>query len=199
MMTMKITNADVIKTGEQELIDAITADLDWGIIEEIFRKEHKLGIEEEIEYKKGDIVAYNNQIAYRLEFEVKVNLAVLLNREGEYISISISGDEDETEDAPSERSVDVEDENEDNAMDTSSETIQKNDTSSDDNLDPELQNDDKEKGEDAFKEALDELDSMDAEEDEALSQEDRSDDETADKISQLASRVGKLMKKEKKG
>ena len=94
---MKITNAEVIKIGEQDLIDAITADLDWGAIEDIFLKEHNIGIEEDIEYKKGDIVAFNNQIAYKLEFEVKVNLSVLLNRDGEYISVSISGDKDKTE------------------------------------------------------------------------------------------------------
>lgn len=87
---MKITDSEIIKNGEQELIDAITADLDWGAIEEIFLKEHNLGIEEDIEYKSGDIVAVNNQIAYKLEFEVKVNLSVLLNRNGEYLSVSIS-------------------------------------------------------------------------------------------------------------
>jgi hypothetical protein len=88
---MKITNAEVIKNGERELIDAITADLDWGAIEDIFLKEHNLGIEEDIEYKKGDIIAFNDQIAYKLEFDVKVNLSVLLDREGEYISVNISG------------------------------------------------------------------------------------------------------------
>ena len=69
---MKITNSDIIQSGEQELIDAITADLDWGAIEDIFMKEHNLGIEEDIEYKRGDIVAHNDQIAYKLEFEVKI-------------------------------------------------------------------------------------------------------------------------------
>ena len=88
---MKITNSEVIKNGEQDLIDAITADLDWGAIEDIFLKEHNLRIEEDIEYKKGDIIAFNDQIAYKLEFEVKVNLSVLLDREGEYISVNISG------------------------------------------------------------------------------------------------------------
>jgi hypothetical protein len=86
---MKITDAEIIKNGEQELIDAITADLDWGAIEEIFLKEHNLGIEEDIEYKSGDIIAFDNQIAYKLEFEVKVHLSVLLNRNGEYLSINI--------------------------------------------------------------------------------------------------------------
>lgn len=88
---MKITNAEVIKSGEKDLIDSITADLDWGAIEDIFLTEHNLGIDEDIEYKSGDIVAYENQVAYKLEFAVKVNLSVLINREGEYLSVNISG------------------------------------------------------------------------------------------------------------
>jgi hypothetical protein len=88
---MKITNAEVIKSGEKDLIDSITADLDWGAIEDVFLTEHNLGIDEDIEYKSGDIVAYENQVAYKLEFAVKVNLSVLINREGEYLSVNISG------------------------------------------------------------------------------------------------------------
>jgi hypothetical protein len=87
---MKITNAEVIKSGEKDLIDSITADLDWRAIEDIFLTEHNLGIDEDIEYKKGDIIAYENQVAYKLEFTVKVNLSVLINRNGEYISVNIS-------------------------------------------------------------------------------------------------------------
>jgi hypothetical protein len=86
---MKITNSEIIKNGEQELMDAITADLDWGAIEKIIMKEHNLRIEEDIEYKSGDIVAVNNQIAYKLSFEVKVNLSVLLDRNGDYLSVNI--------------------------------------------------------------------------------------------------------------
>jgi hypothetical protein len=92
---MKITNSDVIKSGEKDLIDSITADLDWGAIEKVFLTEHNLGIDEDIEYKKGDIIAYNNQVAYKLEFTVKVNLSVLINREGEYLSVKISEKMDE--------------------------------------------------------------------------------------------------------
>ena len=87
---MKITNAEVIKSGEKDLIDSITADLDWGAIENIFLTEHNLGIDEDIEYKRGDIIAFNNQVAYKLEFAVKVNLSVLINRDGEYLSVKIS-------------------------------------------------------------------------------------------------------------
>ncbi|MEE8430106.1 MAG: hypothetical protein V3S16_02550 [Candidatus Desulfatibia sp.] len=89
---MKITNYEVIKSGEQELIDAITADLDWESIEDIFSQEHKLKIEDNVEYKKGDIVVYNGQIAYKLEFEVNIVLSVLLDREGNYLAVTSSGD-----------------------------------------------------------------------------------------------------------
>lgn len=99
---MKITEYDVIKSGEQELIDAITADLDWGTIDKIFSKEHNLKIDENVEYRNGDIVVHNDQIAYKLEFDVNVILSVLLDREGNYISVTSSGDlnnlEDKTED-----------------------------------------------------------------------------------------------------
>lgn len=98
---MKITKAEVIQSGERDLIDAITADLDWAAIEEIIMKEHNLEIEEDIAYKSGDIVARNNQIAYKLEFEIKAHLSVLLDRNGEYVSVELFGDKNRT--GPGER------------------------------------------------------------------------------------------------
>lgn len=94
---MKITASEVIQNGEQELFDGITAELDWSAIEEIFKKEHNLAIEEDVAYKRGDIVVRDGEIAYRLEFEVKVALSILLNREGNYMSVSISGIPDGTD------------------------------------------------------------------------------------------------------
>lgn len=89
---MKITSLDVIKNSERDLMDAITADLDWGAVEKIFRERHNLGLEEDIEYKKGDIVVHGDQVAYRLDFVAKVTLSVLLDRNGDYLSINISGE-----------------------------------------------------------------------------------------------------------
>jgi len=91
---MKITDPAVIKGGESELIDAITADMDWGAIGKVFLEKHKLGIDDDVEYKKGDIVVHENQIAYRLDFDVKVNLSILLDREGNYLSLASDLDPD---------------------------------------------------------------------------------------------------------
>ncbi len=84
---MKITDQDIIKNGEKELIDAITGDLDWTAIEQVFKDKYNLGLQEDVEYKQGDIIVYNNQIAYRLDFDVKVTLSVLFDRKGEYLEV----------------------------------------------------------------------------------------------------------------
>jgi len=49
-------------------------------------------------YKKGDIVVFEGQIAYQLQFDVNVVLSVLLDREGNYIAVKSSGDLDAPQD-----------------------------------------------------------------------------------------------------
>ena len=89
---MKITDSESIKDGELELIDALTGDLDWGVIEQILKDKHKLGLHDEVVYNSGDLVVHNDNIAYRLDFDVKVKLSVLINRDGECLSLSTSSD-----------------------------------------------------------------------------------------------------------
>ncbi len=131
---MKITNSDVIKSGENELIDAISADIDWGVIEGVFGKEHKLGIEEDVEYKKGDIVVHNGQVAYELEFEVRVTLTVILDREGKYLAVKSSADigENESEEALSDGLDDgeIEELTEDDLLDIDLEEISSDESES---------------------------------------------------------------------
>ncbi|MGB5158689.1 hypothetical protein [Desulfobacterium sp. N47] len=93
---MKIIDKEVIKNGEQDLIDSINGDLDWGTVEEIFRQQHRMNIGDDIEYKQGDIVVYNDQVAYRLEFDVKVNFTVLLDRQGNCLLVKTPECEEES-------------------------------------------------------------------------------------------------------
>ncbi|MBT8350989.1 MAG: hypothetical protein KJO26_07125 [Deltaproteobacteria bacterium] len=83
---MKITNDEVIKTGEQELIDSINGELDWEVMEDIFMNQHQLEIGEDVEYRSGDLIVHDNQVAYQLEFEVKVKLSILVDRGGNYLA-----------------------------------------------------------------------------------------------------------------
>ena len=92
MTKFKITDSEVIKSGERELLDIIIGDLDWEAIEKIVKERHQLRIQDDVEFKQGDIVVYNNTVAYKLDFDVKVTLTLLFDRDGNYLSFSTSGD-----------------------------------------------------------------------------------------------------------
>lgn len=94
---MKITNSDIIKSGERELIDSIIGDLDWDAIEEIVKNRHKLKIQDDVEYRQGDIIVHNNQVAYKLDFDVKMTLSVVFDRDGNYLSLVTSDEANDTE------------------------------------------------------------------------------------------------------
>ncbi|MEA1969103.1 MAG: hypothetical protein U9N77_12905 [Thermodesulfobacteriota bacterium] len=97
---MKITNSNTIRSSEQELIDAINAELDWEAIEQMLFEKHKFALQDEVDYKNGDLVVYNDKIAYQFDFDIKVSLSVTFGRDGECLEISTSGDiESEVEDS----------------------------------------------------------------------------------------------------
>ncbi|NOX34542.1 MAG: hypothetical protein GXP56_12565 [Deltaproteobacteria bacterium] len=95
---MKLTNPDTIQESEKEFIDTINAELDWEAIEKMLLEKHSFTLQEEIDYKDGDLVVYNNNIAYKFNFEIKVPLSVIFNREGECLEISTIRDDFEEED-----------------------------------------------------------------------------------------------------
>lgn len=85
---MKITDSDIIRAGERELIDTIIGDLDWEVIEKVFKEKHRLRIQDDVEYRQGDIVVHNDEVAYKLDFDVKLTLSILLDRSGNYLSFT---------------------------------------------------------------------------------------------------------------
>ncbi len=85
---MKISNPDTIEESEKEFIDMINAELDWDVIETLLLEKHNFTLEEEIEYKNGDIIIHDNSIAYKFDFSVKVPLSIVFNRNGEFLEFS---------------------------------------------------------------------------------------------------------------
>lgn len=92
---MKLTNPESIQESEKEFIDTINAELDWDTIEQMLLDKHNFTVQDDIEYKDGNLIVHNNEIAYKFEFEIKVPLSVIFNRNGECLSMSTArGDED---------------------------------------------------------------------------------------------------------
>lgn len=97
---MKITDSENIKSGERELIDVITGDLDWNAIEQLLKEKHNIGLQDDVEYKEGDIVVYDNQIAYKLNFDVKITLSVVFDRKGNCLKLTAAGEQEDADNMP---------------------------------------------------------------------------------------------------
>ncbi|PIE62460.1 MAG: hypothetical protein CSA25_05050 [Desulfobacter postgatei] len=94
---MKLTNPESIQESEKEFIDTINAELDWDVIEQMLLDKHNFEVQDDIEYKDGNLIVYNNEIAYKFDFEIKVPLSVIFNRSGECLSMSTRRTSDRSE------------------------------------------------------------------------------------------------------
>jgi len=147
MAKLKITDSEVIRSGEKELLDIIIGDLDWEAIEKIVKEKHQLRIQDDVEFRQGDIVVYDNTVAYKLDFDIKVTLTVLFDRDGNYLSFSTSGDFTKDAVMPDLEEVESEPESEMESSDTDEmiaaqdqdddESIQEEPAQIDDSPDPE--------------------------------------------------------------
>jgi len=92
---MKFINSENIKENEKKFIETINAALDWEAIGKMLMEKHNFTLQEKIECENGDLVVCNDMIAYKFDFEIKVPLSVMVNRQGECLDILTAGKEDE--------------------------------------------------------------------------------------------------------
>lgn len=79
---MKITDPQVIKNGEKNLIAAVQKNLDLETVKQILKD--RMG-ETAFLSKGGQIVVHDNQIAFRLDFDLKLSGSLVFDRLGNYI------------------------------------------------------------------------------------------------------------------
>jgi hypothetical protein len=89
---MKITDPDVIKNGEKDLIEAVTDDLDLDAVKDILQERMAAAA---LSSTGGEIVVHNNEIAFRLDFDIQLSGSLMFDRQGTYIPESVeTGDEE---------------------------------------------------------------------------------------------------------
>jgi hypothetical protein len=88
---LKVTDPEAIKKGENEFIDTLIAELDWQVIETLLKEKYRLKLHDDVEYKKGDIIVHGKAIAYKLDFDVRVTLSLVVGRDGECVEIRATG------------------------------------------------------------------------------------------------------------
>ena len=79
---MKITDPQVIRQGEQDLIHSVQEDLDLNAVREILKERMSVAA---LSSKGGQIVVHNNEIAFRLDFEINLSGSLLFDRDGNHI------------------------------------------------------------------------------------------------------------------
>jgi len=97
---MKITDPDIIKNSENDLIDAVKNDLDQDVIRQILKKRIAHSI---LSAKGGEIVVHNSEIAFRVDFDLNLSGSLMFDRQGNYLDESdedLESDEDPVSDEP---------------------------------------------------------------------------------------------------
>jgi hypothetical protein len=79
---MKITDPEVIKNGEKDLIESVQEDLDLESVRKILKERMAVAA---LASKGGQIVVHDNKIAFRLDFEVNLSGSLLFDRDGNFI------------------------------------------------------------------------------------------------------------------
>ncbi len=95
---MKITDSESIKKGENDFIDSLIGELDWQAIETLLKEKYRLKLHDDVEYKRGDMIVHGSSIAYKLDFDVRVTLSLVVGRDGECVDIRASGSGGDGED-----------------------------------------------------------------------------------------------------
>ena len=124
---MKITDPGIIKNGEKDLIELLKEDLDLDAVREIIKKKMTTAA---LSPKGGEIVVHNNQIAFRMDFDLCLSGSLMFDRQGNHIPESDEPDEP-TEDAEPEIELKEDDgtlDDDDTLIDIEEETLGEDDT-----------------------------------------------------------------------
>lgn len=95
---MKLINSEKIQESEKEFMDTINAEMDWEAIERMMIEKRIFTLEENTIRKNGDVIVYKDTIAYQFDFEIKIPISVIVNRQGECLNLSGRTQKDEETD-----------------------------------------------------------------------------------------------------
>lgn len=76
---MRITDPQVIRNGEKDLISSVQKDLDLDAVRDLLKE--RLGATA-LSPKGGQIIVHKNDVAFRLDYEINLNASLLFDRNG---------------------------------------------------------------------------------------------------------------------
>jgi hypothetical protein len=84
----KIIDSEIVQIRKAEFLDSLSATIGNRTIAELFRKKYKIETFGKMIYRQGEIIVFNDHVAYQFLYEVEVIFSILIDREGNYINTS---------------------------------------------------------------------------------------------------------------
>ncbi|MCP4686739.1 MAG: hypothetical protein GY859_01740 [Desulfobacterales bacterium] len=81
-MSRLTTGSDIMENAKREMVEKIRSSIDMDRLREVFLEQYAVEVGDDIDYKSGDIVIHDDQVAVELEYEVLLSLSVLIDSEG---------------------------------------------------------------------------------------------------------------------
>ena len=81
---MTIINPKIIIKGEKDLVYSILTSVDINSIQKLFNKRFGLTLKEKLELTEGDIVVFNNKVAYSLHVDAIASFSLHLDKKGQF-------------------------------------------------------------------------------------------------------------------
>ena len=98
---MKVNDSGCIQNSEKDFIGALCKGFNWQAIHEVFKERYNLRLLKAEENRQGDIVLFNEQIAYKLGFNATVPLSIFFDRQGNYLALTPADEDSQESDAKS--------------------------------------------------------------------------------------------------
>jgi len=89
---VRVNSSDCIKNSEKNLIGELCKGFDWRAIRKIFKQRYRLNMLKAIGTRHGDIVVFNEQVAYKLDFKAMVPLSIVFDRKGNHLALTPAGE-----------------------------------------------------------------------------------------------------------
>ena len=89
----KLASSEALKEAKSEIVNKVKEALNMSEIKQILEDQHNLEISDDLQVSNGEIIVRDNQLAYRMEFEVLLSLSVLLDADGNHIPSEDSPEE----------------------------------------------------------------------------------------------------------
>jgi hypothetical protein len=79
-------NPDMIEKAVIDLIEKVKSSIQLDQVKAICKHQHGIETIDKIDFKHGDIVTHNGQVAFKLDFKISHNFSILLDRKGKLIN-----------------------------------------------------------------------------------------------------------------